>query len=131
MADKKILTFAALGAVLVLLISKAQDQPEMKADLENFKTDFEALALQGAAGTDTNADMAEANEIIADLKARLEAALEDKAKKADKHTINVDGVNYLVNHGSYPFSAVQISQDEKVAKEILKIEGQITLTPIA
>lgn len=130
MADKRILTFAALGAALVLLISKANELPEIKQDLENFKADFDELSLQSAAGSETNADVTEMNEVIADLKAQLEAALEEKAKKTDKHTIKIDGVTYLINHGSHPYSAVQISQDEKIAKDILKIGGQVTLTPV-
>jgi uncharacterized protein with von Willebrand factor type A (vWA) domain len=143
MSQKTYLTFATLGVALVALLDKAT--PETKPELEAFKKDFDELVSKHDADLENlQADyeslvskhdnvvdnLDEATEFIDDLKAKLEAALEVKAKTVDKPTITIEGVIYQVNHGSHPHSAEQISQSEDIAKAILKIDGQKVLTPV-
>lgn len=127
MSNKKIaISFAGLGSALLALLAKVAD--EHKVDLTDIHTGL--TELEKLAEGEKNTIISESKGVIEDLKNQLTEALEQKLDSVKLPTIKIGNVTYLINHGDHPHTAQELAERPELVKEILKIKGQNTITPL-
>src|ERR1700731_2927476 len=124
MADIKNKAIVAILAAIAIAFNDAAATDAQKTSLK--EASDQLIALDGQLDIEQTAaasQLAEASEVITDLKGQLVGALSIKADTSKKPIGVVDGVSYEVNSGAHGIgSAEDVAKNVDAMRGILKID---------